>query len=167
MAEGIFSSSLNAESVSTWTYASLAMATGVMTLGLNGAWSGEFVALAAALAVGAVMMGEVGVIFGAWAKDTNTLFAAFKTGGLLLFYPVIFFIWPDLPGWIARLGPTYYFLQPIFDLAVNDAGLGDVADDIAIGVAICGALVPAVSFMARRLERTRGEGRVAPVADEG
>ncbi len=136
----------------------LAFSTGIMTLAINNAFSGEYTAIMATLLVAAVMMAEVGVILGAWAKDTNTMFAAFKAGGILLFYPVVFFIWPDLPSWIARIGPTYYFLQPIFDLSVGGAGFSDVAVEIAIGAAICLALLPAVLFMGRWLERSRGGG---------
>jgi len=134
----------------------LAFSTGVMTLAINDAFSGEHLAIMITLLVAAFMMAEVGVILGAWAADTNTMFAAFKGGGIFLFYPVVFFIWPDLPSWIAQLGPTYYFLQPIFDLAVGGAGFADVAGDLAIGTAICLALVPAVLFMGRWLERSRG-----------
>jgi ABC-2 type transport system permease protein len=151
----------------------LALATGVMTLGINGAFGGEYLAIVAALTVGAVMMAEVGVILGAWAADTNTMFAAFKAGGIFLFYPVVFFIWPDLPSWIARIGPTFYFLQPIFDLAAGSAGLADVADELVIGAVICLALVPVVLFMAGWLERSRGgaagvaEASEPEVADAG
>jgi ABC-2 type transport system permease protein len=139
----------------------LAFSTGVMTLAINDAFSGELVAIVLALLVAAAMMAEVGVILGAWAADTNTMFAAFKGGGILLFYPVVFFIWPDLPSWIAQLGPTYYFLQPIFDLAVGGAGFGDAAGDLAIGAAICLALVPVVLYMGGWLERSRGGGAAA------
>jgi ABC-2 type transport system permease protein len=144
----------------------LAFSTGVMTLAINDAFSGEHLAIMATLVVAAVMMAEVGVILGAWARDANTMFAAFKGGGIFLFYPVVFFIWPDLPAWIARLGPTYYFLQPIFDLAVGGAGFGDVAGDLAIGVGICLALVPAVLFMGHWLERSRGGGAAVTVERE-
>ncbi|NNC91564.1 MAG: ABC transporter permease [Acidimicrobiia bacterium] len=134
----------------------LALATGIMTLAINGAFGGEYIGIITALTVGAVMMAEVGVILGAWAQDTNTMFATFKAGGIFLFYPVVFFIWPDLPTWIARIGPTFYFLQPIFDLAAGSADLANVAGELAIGAAICVALVPVVLYMGRWLERTRG-----------
>jgi ABC-2 type transport system permease protein len=134
----------------------LALATGLMTLAINGAFGGEYLGIIAALTVGAVMMAEVGVILGAWARDTNTMFATFKAGGIFLFYPVVFFIWPDLPSWIARLGPTYYFLQPIFDLSAGGADLGDVAGEIIVGAVICVALIPVVLSMGRWLERSRG-----------
>lgn len=130
----------------------LALLTGVVTLALNSAFGSAPVALLLALAVGAVMMAEIGLILGSWAKDSNTLFAAWKGGGILLFFPVIFTIWPDLPQWIAQLGPTYYFLQPVFDLSVAGASLGDVAGDLAIGAAICVALLPLVRWAGRRME---------------
>jgi ABC-2 type transport system permease protein len=139
----------------------LAMSTGIMTLAINSAFGGEYLAIIIALMIGAIMMAEVGVILGARAPDANTMFAAFKGGGILLFYPVVFFIWPDLPGWIARLGPTFYFLQPIFDISVGGATLGDVAADLAIGAAICGALIPAVLYMGGWLERSRAGGEPA------
>ena len=140
----------------------LAMSTGIMTLAINSAFGDEYLAVIIALAIGAVMMAEVGVILGARAPDTNTMFAAFKGGGILLFYPVVFFIWPDLPGWIARIGPTFYFLQPIFDLSVGGATLGDVAGDMAIGAAICVALIPAVLYMGGWLERSRAGSQPTP-----
>ncbi len=142
----------------------LATATGVITLALNGGFGSAALATLVAIAVAGVMMAEIGLILGAWAEDENTLFTAFKGGGLLLFYPVIFYIWPDLPTWIAQLGPTYYFLQPIFDLAVNDASFGDVLPEIAVALAICAALVPAVVAMGKRMERRLGTGKVAKPA---
>lgn len=138
----------------------LATATGVMTLALNGGFGDVPVATVLAVVVAALMMAEIGLMLGAWAEDTNTLFTAFKGGGLLLFYPVVFYIWPDLPQWIGRIGPTYYFLQPIFDLAVNDAAFGEVLPELAIALGICVALAAGVVTMGGRMERRLGTGKV-------
>ncbi|NNF53580.1 MAG: hypothetical protein HKN03_03955 [Acidimicrobiales bacterium] len=137
----------------------LAVLTGLITLAINSAFGSQPWAVILAIVVGAVMMAEFGLMLGSWAKDTNTLFAAWKGGGIVLLFPVIFTIWPDLPQWIAQLGPTYYFLQPIFDLSVTDASFGDVAGNLAIGVAICVALIPLVIMAGRRMERTLATGR--------
>ena len=145
----------------------LAMAAGLVTLGLNDAFGAQPLAVVLAIAIGAVMMAEVGLLLGVWAPDTNTLFAAWKGGALLLIYPVVFFLWPDLPTWIARLGPTYYFLQPVFAISIEGATLGDVAPSLLVAAAICGALVPAVAWAARWLERRIGEGRTRPVKTRG
>jgi len=130
----------------------LAVLTGVMTLLLNNAFGDAPLATLLAVAVGAVMMAEIGLILGSWAPDTNTMFAAWKGGAILLLFPVLFTIWPSLPQWIAKLGPTYYFLQPIFDLSINGATFADVAPQLAIAAAICIALLPVVLRFGRSLE---------------
>ncbi|MPZ72520.1 MAG: ABC transporter permease subunit [Nitriliruptorales bacterium] len=138
----------------------LAMAAGLVTLALNDAFGTQPAATVLGVAIGAVMMAEIGLLLGAWAPDTNTLFAAWKGGALLLLFPVVVFIWPDLPTWIARLGPTYYFLRPIYAVSVEQANLADVWLDLAVGVLICVALVPAVLAAGRWLERRLAEGRM-------
>jgi ABC-2 type transport system permease protein len=138
----------------------LATLTGVVTLLLNGAMGSEPLGLLLALVIGAAMMAEIGVMLGAWARDANTMFAAFKGGAILIFYPVIFYIWPDLPTWIARLSPTYYFLDPIFALSVEGASFGDVVWQLFIGAAVVVLLVPLVRVTGRRLERRLGSGLV-------
>ena len=140
----------------------LATLTGVMALLLNSALGNEPVAVILGILVGAVMMAEIGVMLGAWAHDANTMFTGFKGGAILLFYPVIFYIWPSLPTWIAQLGPTYYFLQPTFDLSVNGATFSEVWVELALGIAICVALVPFVYRMGTWLQRRLGTGMVKP-----
>lgn len=131
----------------------LAVLTGVITLIMNDAFGQEVVAVILAIALGGIMMAEVGLMLGSWAPDTNTLFTAWKGGSILLLFPVIFTIWPNLPQWIAKLGPTYYFLQPIFDLSVNGATLADVIGQLTIAAIICVALLPLVAMAGRSLER--------------
>lgn len=146
---------LTAKGVLGWL---LAMAAGLVTLAINGALGAAPVVMVVAVALGAVMMVEVGLLLGVWARDTNTLFAAWKGGALFLLYPVAFFVWTDLPGWIPRLGPTYYFLRPIFALSVEGAAAGDVWIDLVVAAAICAVLVPAVIAAGRRLERGLASG---------
>ncbi len=131
----------------------LAMATGVITLLLNNSLGAHGVTLILALLIAATMMAEIGLIIGTVAKDSNTLFAIMKSAGILLFYPVVFYIWPSLPQWIAKISPTYWFLQPIFEIGVKGAGPGDVWLEMLIAVAWIIAILPAVGVMARRLEQ--------------
>ncbi len=130
----------------------LAVATGVVTLALNNAFGAQPLALLLTLLLAAVMMAGFGLILGIWAKDSNTLFTAIKSGGILLYFPVIFYIFPGLPQWIAQIGPTYYFLEPIYEIAINGAALADVWVELAIGAAICVALIPIVFPFGRRLQ---------------
>lgn len=135
----------------------LASLTGGVALWMNGAFGSSPLAMVLAVLVGALMMAELGAVLGAWAPDQNTLFAAWKGGAVLIIFPIIFFMFPSLPLWIAKLGITYYFLQPIFDLTLFDAGLTDVLPDLAVAMAICVALIPLVVRAGRRLEQRLAE----------
>lgn len=143
----------------------LAVLTGVVTLVLNGAFGAAPLAVVLAISIGAVMMVEVGLILGSWAPDTNTLFAAWKGGAIVLIFPVIFTIWPTLPQWIAKLGPTYYFLQPLFDLSVNNVSSASVMDELAGAAAVCVVLIPLVRLAGRSLERRLATGKLSSTKD--
>lgn len=136
----------------------LAILAGTVTLAVNGVLTVEPGVTLPAIALGALMMVLIGLLLGAWAPDTNTLFAAWKGGGMVLFFPVVFFVWPGLPAWIARFGPTYYFLRPTYAATVEQATLSDVWGDLAIAALLCVALLPAVAGAGRWLERRRGAG---------
>jgi ABC-2 type transport system permease protein len=140
----------------------LGVVAGLVTLALNDAFGAAPIAVVLAVALGAVMMAELGLLLGAWARDTNTLFAAWKAAGLVVFLPAVFFLWPDLPAWPAYLMPAYYFLRPAYAVGVEGAGLAEVAPELAIGFAICALLVPAVIVAGGRMQMRLAAGRVAP-----
>lgn len=131
----------------------LALATGLVTLAINSAWGSSVLVMVLSLLLAGVMMAEIGLMLGAWAKDANTMFTAFKAGGILIFFPVVIYLFPDLPEWIARIGPSFYFLDPIFQAVTGNVGLGNVWPELLIGLAIVVALLPAVVVMGRLLER--------------
>ncbi len=131
----------------------LATVAELATLLLNDAFGTAPLAVTLAIVVGGVMMAQIGLILGCWARDTNTLFAAWKGGGLVLFLPVVFFLWPGLPLWPAQLMPTFYFLRPAYAVGVEGARLADIATDLAIAAGICVALLPLVAAAGRRMHR--------------
>jgi ABC-2 type transport system permease protein len=134
----------------------LALITGFATLLLNDAILGRAGTHFVILLVASLMMVELGLLLGMWARDTNTMFAAWKGGGILLFLPTVFYIWPDLPQWIAKLSPTFYFIDPAFRVISEGAALADVAGTLAIGGLIILVLAPVVLFASRRMEQTLG-----------
>lgn len=138
----------------------LGVLTGVMTLLLNDAFGSAPLLIVTAVIVGAVMMAEVGLIVGSWAPDTNTLFAVWKGGAIVLFFPVLFTIWPNLPQWIAKLGPAYYFLDPIFQVSTGLARPSEVWWELGVGFAVCLALIPVVLWSGAVLERRLAAGKV-------
>ena len=142
----------------------LGMIAGLVTLTLNDAFGVAPLAVVLAVALGAVMMAELGLMLGSWSRDTNTLFAAWKAVGIIIFLPAVFFVWPDLPTWPAYLMPAYYFLQPAYAVGVEGAGLADVGVELAIGFGICLLLLPPVAAMGRWLQVRLAAGRL-PAGD--
>lgn len=129
----------------------LAVLMTAMTLGLNGVLLSQPAALLLALLVGAVMSVEIGLLYAVLAKDIKALYTLIKSLNLFLLAPVIFYLFPDWPQWVAKLFPTYWFLDPIFQVAIRGASLADVAGTLLVAVIICLALVPLLWLLTRRV----------------
>ena len=89
-------------------------------------WGEFFPYLAMIAAWDIIIVGSgllVGLIYGTVAKDIKTLFTLIKTLNIILLAPVIFYIFPDWPQWIAKIFPTYWVLNPIFEIATKNANL--------------------------------------------
>ena len=86
-----------------------------------------------------------GLLLGIFIKDFTTLFAVWKSGGIILFAPVVIYIFPDIPAWIGRIFPTYYIIQPVVDISQGGAGWPEIAVNVFIllglDIAMTGALV--------------------------
>jgi ABC-2 type transport system permease protein len=131
----------------------LAIPMAVFTLWLNGALRVDAASLVAVLVVGGLMMVEVGLIYGTAARNVTGVFTLIKGTAVLLMGPTIFYIFPDWPQWIARIFPTYWVINPIFEVTVDGAGIGDVAGELLIGLGVVAVLVPAVIGLTRRMGR--------------
>ena len=118
---------------------------GLVTLALNGAFAGQFWAMVTILFIGSLMMALVGLLLGLWSKDITSLYTAVKAGGFLIFLPAIFLLFPGLPQWIPRFIPTYYFLQPVFDIAIGGDTFGDVLPNLLIALVLTGC-IPGLPF---------------------
>jgi ABC-2 type transport system permease protein len=125
---------------------------GLVSLALNQALANRPFEVMLFLLVGSIMMAEIGLILGSLVKDANSLYTAIKGAGVFIALPVIFIIWPTLPQWVPKLTPTYYFLQPVYDIAVNGASLADFWVELVVACALCVALGLLVAGVGRRAE---------------
>jgi ABC-2 type transport system permease protein len=80
------------------------------------------------------------------------LFALIKGTGFLIVGPVIFYLFPEWPQWIARVFPTYWFIDPLYRVALQGDGLGEVWWELLIALALTLAALGAVVALARRME---------------
>lgn len=131
----------------------LSFGVGALTMLLNGGFTNYVAGNIAAIAVGALMCVQIGLILGSAIGDIQSMFAVWKSGGIILFAPAVLFLFPSVPKWIAMLFPTYYFLGPLYDMTVNAETFGDVYIELLIGIAVSIGLMFVLSPVARRMER--------------
>lgn len=136
----------------------LSILMGAVTLAINQAFSGEILGILLALALGTAMLVQLGLVLGLWVKDMNTLYTWIKAGGIIIVLPGLLALFPTLPAWISKVAPTYYFLQPIYDLSVGGATLAEVLPMLGVCLLITLALVPLLWWSAVTTEQHRLEG---------
>lgn len=136
----------------------LSLLMGFIILAMNSALGSSPLALFVALVVAALMCVEVGLLYGAGARDMKGLYALFKGLNLLLFAPVVFYLFPDWPQWLGKIFPTYWAIDPVFEVAVNGAGLSDVWVELVVALAICEVLALGVATLIRRMRTQLATG---------
>ena len=123
-----------------------------LTLALNGVLTVKPLALLATLAVAALICIEIGLIYGTVAKDAKTLFTFIKTLNIFILGPAIFYFFPDWPQWIAKIFPTYWFIDPLYQIGLRGASLPDVWIDLAIALGIGALMVVPIVLLGRRMQ---------------
>ena len=129
----------------------LALPMAIVTLWINRALTGQWPALLAVLAVAGLLLVELGLVYGTVSKDITGVFTLIRATGFLLLAPTVFYIFPNWPQWIAKLFPTYWVINPVYQVTINHAGLGEVWVELAIGLGMSVLLALALAAITRRL----------------
>jgi ABC-2 type transport system permease protein len=129
----------------------LASAMSAATLLLNGVMGTRPLEVALVLLVAAALTSMLGVLFGVLSKDSAAFFGLTKGVGLLLFAPVLFYLFPDWPQWIARIFPLYWIIEPVWHVSVMGEPIRAVWREIAVALAFTGGMVPVLVLLARRM----------------
>ncbi len=129
----------------------VALVMGIIILVMNQAFGAQPALLVGVLTLGAIMSAQVGLALGAVTRDFTTMMATFKTAGIILVAPAIFYVFPQLPQWIGRMFPTYYLVRPVVEISLNAAGWSEIAGDVYILIALDLLLVAAVGAVMRRV----------------
>lgn len=129
----------------------LAFAMSLVTLVLNDALGTRPFALITVVLVASVYSALLGLVLGTGSKNSTTLFSLIKGAGFFLIGPVVFYLFPDWPQWIAKIFPTYWMINPIWEVGIQGRGLGDVWVDIAVAGGICLVMIPLIARLSRRM----------------
>ncbi|MFW6252418.1 MAG: ABC transporter permease [bacterium] len=123
----------------------------LVTLGLNDAFGSSLSTMVLVIVLTSAFWSLLGLIVGLLSKNSQTLFAVVKGSGALLMAPVVFYLFPDWPQWIASLFPTYWAIDPLWQIMTNDAGFADVRASLAVVLGLSAALALVVAALARKL----------------
>ncbi|TVQ25416.1 MAG: ABC transporter permease [Spirochaetaceae bacterium] len=123
----------------------------LITLWMNNALGTNPTAMILVIVLTSVFWGQLGIIVGLLAGNSQALFAIVKASGALLMAPVIFYLFPDWPQWIASLFPTYWAIDPLWQIMANDAGFPDVIGSVAIVLGMSVILAFSIVVLGRRL----------------
>ena len=130
----------------------LGAAMSLVTLALNGVLlQAGALPLAVVLLLASALCAQLGLIYGTACKDPTSLYALIKGTGFLLVGPTVFYIFPHWPQWIAMLLPTYWIINPVFEVTLNGAGLGDVWGELVVAAGIIAVLWVPIAALTRRL----------------
>lgn len=124
-----------------------------MTLFMNNALGGQTLAIIVVVFWAAAFSAVLGLVIGTAAKDSAAMFALVKGSGIFLFAPVVFYLAPEWPQWIAKVFPTYWAIDPIWQVAVLGKGLDAVWVDLVVALGIAIALIPVIGMLSRRMQR--------------
>ena len=128
----------------------LSVVMGALILIMNQAFGAQPLLLVVVLTLGAFMAATFGILLGVLIKDINTLFATIKGIGILLYAPALVYLFPELPGWVGKIFPTYYMIQPVVEIAQEGGTWSDVAGEVYILIALILVLMGVVGMVARR-----------------
>jgi ABC-2 type transport system permease protein len=126
---------------------------GVVILLLNSALSGQILLLLLVLGLGGVMASEIGLISGVLLEDITSLFAIWKAGGILLFAPGFVYLFPQIPQWVGKIIPTYYYIAPVVNITQDQAGWSGISSNVFILIGIDLALIGLLSMITIKTQR--------------
>ncbi|MDW7739057.1 MAG: ABC transporter permease [Bacillota bacterium] len=122
----------------------------VVTLLLNRAFGPRPLEVIVVIIVAASLTSMIGLLVGLYSKTATMLFTLIKSLGMFLFIPVIFYIFPDWPQWIAKIFPLYWIISPIWEVSIMGEPLSSVWFELTIAIAITLILIPLLLLIRKR-----------------
>jgi len=130
----------------------MAIPTSYLTLIFTWALPPEPATVLVTLAVAAVICVATGLVFGTIARNSQEVFALMESLGILFMCTLLLAMGPAWSQFVAKFIPIYWFILPLFQIAVMGATLADVWVDLMIGLGMAGVLTIAAVLMGRRMQ---------------
>ncbi len=122
-----------------------------VTLLLNRAFGPRPLEVMVVIVIAAALTSMIGLLIGTYSKTATMLFTLIKSLGIFLFIPVVFYIFPEWPQWIAKFFPLYWIIRPIWEVSIMGEPLSAVWFEMMVAAAITIALIPLLLLLKKRM----------------
>ncbi|MHC5055032.1 MAG: ABC transporter permease [Planctomycetota bacterium] len=130
----------------------MAIPTSYLTLVLTSALPAEPRTVLVTLAVAAVICVATGLVFGTIARDSQEVFALMESLGILFMCTLLLAMGSSWSQLIAKIIPIYWFILPLFKIAVLGAGMADIWGNLMVGLGMAAVMAVATVFLGRRMQ---------------
>jgi ABC-2 type transport system permease protein len=130
----------------------MATATAYLTVVLNSALPHEPSALLLTLAVAAIICVATGLIFGTFANNSQGVFALMESVIILFLGTMLLCMGSNWAQLLAKCIPTYWFILPLYQIAVMGAGFAEVWGNLLVGLGMAAAMVVPIILLGRRMQ---------------
>lgn len=131
----------------------VALVSAIFTLLLNDAFGNYPLHLILIIILGVLMASFAGVMHGFYIKDFAMLISVMKLGHIVLYFPAIVYLFPQIPKIVAKFFPTYYALEPIVELTKRNVNFSSFWVNTAICFILDTVLGIVVFLQVKKLER--------------
>ncbi len=131
---------------------SLTFVMAMMTLALNGALGSRPLDVMLVVLIASLLTAMLGLLVGVVSKDSTMMFGIIKGAGVILFAPVLWYLFPSWPQWIAKLFPLYWIIEPIWQVSVMGEAVSEVWLELVVALAISAMMLPVIVALARRMQ---------------
>jgi ABC-2 type transport system permease protein len=104
----------------------LGLVLGILILVLTGSLMGSIHLILLFLVLGMFFGIGIGLVAGVVMKDITDLMSRMKLLGFFFMLPALVMLFPQIPQWLGKLFPTYYFIHPLLIITQRGAGWSDV-----------------------------------------
>lgn len=130
----------------------LGLILGVLILVLNSSFSGGIFLVLFFLVLGTLFTVGLGLMAGVIMENITDLIARMKLFNLFLMLPAMIILFPQIPQWIGKFFPTFYFIDPILSITQKGATWSDVWWEAVILIIIdCVVLLLASRVLRERM----------------
>ncbi len=123
---------------------------GVLILVLNNSFGTNPGLLILTLAMAAAFASTFGGLVGMLVNTPTSLMNLGKSMMLFIYAPGILSLFPRVPGWIAKLFPTYYIFSPVIEVSQNNASIIDIGFELIILTGLIIAMISVVFLVGKQ-----------------